>query len=326
MIRYILILLTIAFSFSVKAQDPEYTQFYVNTMYLNPALVGSNPCPSITSMYRNQWPSIGGQFISTAVSYDDYLEDLNSGIGIMIMSDKAGPTILSTFGASAAWSINQQITRDISARFALQGSFFQEYLDGSKFKFPDQIDPIQGFIYPTQDWTYGGPVTYGSVGAGGLISTEKFFFGYAASHLNTPNQSLIFGESYLPIKHTLHAGALIPIRASLDEVFDWSPNIIYRQQGDAKQINAGLNINTRPLIAGVWYRGIVFAEKYTDAFILTLGVKQKDFNFMYSYDITISAISPTSGGAHEVSLVYKLPCVKSKRNKVSAVPCTYYFN
>jgi len=326
MIKYIATFLTIILSFSVKAQDPEFTQFYVNTMYLNPALVGSNPCPSFTSMYRNQWPSIGGQFISTTLSYDDYLEDLNSGVGVMIMSDKAGPTILSTFGASAAWSINQQITRDISIRFALQGSIFQEYLDGSKFRFPDQIDPIEGFIYPTQDWTYGGPVTYGSVGTGGLISTEKFFFGYAASHLNTPNQSLIFGESYLPIKHTLHAGALIPIRASLDEVFDWSPNIIYRQQGDAKQINAGLNINTKPLIAGIWYRGIVFAERYADAFILTLGIKQKDFNFMYSYDLTISAISPSAGGAHEVSLVYKLPCTKKKRNKISSVPCTYYFN
>ena len=48
--------------------------------------------------------------------------------------------------------------------------------------------------------------------------------------------------------------------------------------------------------------------------------------FMYSYDLTISALTPSAGGANEVSLVYKLPCNKKKRNKISSVPCTYYFN
>lgn len=326
MIRFTLTLIAIILSFSVKAQDPEFTQFYVNTMYLNPALVGSNSCPSITSMYRNQWPSIGGQFISTSVSYDTPIEKTNGGLGVMVMNDNAGPSILSTFGASIAYSINQQISRKVSIRTAFQTSVYQEYLDGSKFRFNDQIDPVNGFILPTEDFIYGGPVTYMSIGVGGLISTEKFFFGYASSHLNTPNQSLIFGNSELPIKHTIHAGALLPIRASMNEVFDWSPNIIYRQQGDAKQINVGLNVNTKPFIAGVWYRSIAFAERYTDAFILSVGIKQDSFNFMYSYDLTISALTPSAGGANEVSLVYKLPCNKKKRNKISSVPCTYYFN
>ena len=325
MIRYLIVILSCLSLLKVKAQDPEFTQFYVNTMYLNPALVGSNACPSVTSMYRNQWPSTGSQFITTSLSYDDYVKELSGGVGVMIMSDKGGPTILSTNSVTFAYSNHQRITQNWSARFAIQGALYQEYLDGSKFRFNDQINPVYGFVYPTEDFIGGGPVFYGSVGVGGLISSDKYFMGYAASHLNTPNKSLIFGESQLPIKHTFHAGAVLPIIKSYKEVFDWSPNLIYKRQGDSQQINMGLNVNTKPLIFGVWYRGILFQERYNDAIIMSLGLKFSEFNFMYSYDLTISDLTPSTGGAHEISLIYKLPC-KNKKDRIKPVPCTYYFN
>ena len=41
----------------IFAQDPIFTQFYSNPVYLNPAFTGSNKCPRIVSNYRNQWPS-----------------------------------------------------------------------------------------------------------------------------------------------------------------------------------------------------------------------------------------------------------------------------
>ena len=310
----------------VKAQDPEFTQFYINTMYMNPAMVGSNPCPTLTSMYRNQWPTLGAQFVSTTVTYDDYMESLSGGIGVMFMSDKAGPSILSTNGISVAYSNHLSLTRNFSIRSALQISGYQEYLDGEKFRFNDQIDPLNGFVYPTQDWTYGGPVSYASLGAGTVIYSDKLYFGYAASHLNRPNKSLIFGQSELPIKHTVHFGAVLPIKKFGTEIFDWSPNIIYRKQLDAQQINMGVNVNTKTLTGGIWYRGISFANRFTDAIIASVGIKLEDFNFMYSYDFTISQINPYSGGASEVSLVYKLPCSRKKREKIRPVPCTWYFN
>jgi len=324
--RNLLLLLFIFIATSVKAQDPEFTQFYVNSMYLNPAMVGSYSCPVMTSQYRNQWPSLSGQYVTTSVSYDDYVPFLKGGVGLMLMSDKAGPTVLSTTGGSLAYSNHINLSRNFSIRSALQFSLFQEYLDGSKFRFGDQIDPINGFILPTQDWTYGGPVSYFSTGAGTVLFSDKFYIGYAANHLNTPDKSLIFGTSQLPMKHTVHVGAVIPVQASIYNTIEWSPNIIYRKQLDFQQINMGLNVNTTPLVVGVWYRGIAFANRYTDSFILSLGVKMTDFNFMYSYDLTISELTPASGGAHEVSLMYKLPCRKRGRDKIRAVPCAWTFN
>lgn len=324
--RNLLLILFVFFAYSAKAQDPEFTQFYVSSMYMNPAMVGSYSCPVVTSQYRNQWPSLSGQYVTTSISYDDYIPEISGGLGFMIMSDKAGPTVLSTTGASLAYSNHLDLSRNFSIRTAMQASAFQEYLDGSKFRFNDQIDPINGFVLPTQDWTYGGPVSYFSVGVGTVLFSDKFYVGYAANHLNTPNKSLIFGTSQLPIKHTAHLGFVVPVDVSIYNTIEWSPNIIYRKQLDFQQINVGVNVNTNPLIAGVWYRGIAFADRYTDAFIVSLGIKMSDFSFMYSYDLTISELTPASGGAHEVSLIYKLPCKKSNRDKIRPIPCAWYFN
>ena len=52
------ILLAISFTLEVKAQDPEFTQFYANPLYLNPAFAGSARCPRIVMNYRNQWPGM----------------------------------------------------------------------------------------------------------------------------------------------------------------------------------------------------------------------------------------------------------------------------
>ncbi|MFM7667320.1 MAG: type IX secretion system membrane protein PorP/SprF, partial [Bacteroidota bacterium] len=43
-----------------QAQDPTFTQFYANPVYLNPALAGSHGCPRLASNYRNEWPQLTG--------------------------------------------------------------------------------------------------------------------------------------------------------------------------------------------------------------------------------------------------------------------------
>ena len=53
-----------------KAQDPAFSQFYANPLYLNPAFAGSNECPRANLNYRDQWPGIGRTYITTSASFD----------------------------------------------------------------------------------------------------------------------------------------------------------------------------------------------------------------------------------------------------------------
>ena len=66
-------ILTLLFSLvatsEAKAQDPAFTQFYANPIYLNPAFAGSHGCPRVNMNHRNQWPSISGAFVTNKKAF-----------------------------------------------------------------------------------------------------------------------------------------------------------------------------------------------------------------------------------------------------------------
>ncbi len=51
-ISLFIIFVSVSFAFP---QDPGFSQFYANKLYLNPAFAGDNKCPRIDLNYRNQW-------------------------------------------------------------------------------------------------------------------------------------------------------------------------------------------------------------------------------------------------------------------------------
>ena len=97
----------------ITAQDPEFSQFYANPLYLNPAFAGTARCPRVSLNYRNQWPGISGTFITTSASYDQHVESLNGGLGLIVTNDQAANTLRST-RVSAIYSYQIKINRKFS--------------------------------------------------------------------------------------------------------------------------------------------------------------------------------------------------------------------
>jgi len=303
------------------AQDPEFTQFYANPLYLNPAFAGSLKCPRFVMNYRNQWPSLTGNFVTTSASYDQNVQTIQGGLGLLVMNDRAAQGTLNTTTVSGMYSYAQNISRKFTIRAALQASYLQKSLDWSRLTFGDQIDPRKGFIYNTNDVQRGGTVKAIDFSAGLVGYSDRFYGGVAVHHLNEPNESLILGTSRLPMKYTVHAGALIPIeKKSRDNDARLSPNILYRRQGEFQQLNLGLYVQKGPLVAGVWFRGLLFGQTYRDAFIATLGIQTDVVRVGYSYDVTISELTPSTGGSHEVSLGINFEC-RAKKKRMRAISC-----
>ena len=285
-----------------RAQDAEFTQYYANPLYLNPAFAGTARCPRMVMSYRNQWPAMSGSFVTTAASYDQHVESLQGGLGLIVMNDQAGRGTLVTTTVSGIYSYQQAITRKFSVKAALQVTYLQKALDWSNLTFGDMIDPRRGFIYETQDIPRGGTVQAADFSGGLLGFSDKFYGGLAVHHLNEPNESLVLGTSRLPMKYTAHGGAVLPLQKSAKGVeATISPNFLYRRQGEFQQLNLGVYVSKGPLVGGIWYRGILFTD-YRDAFIATLGVQTDLVKFGYSYDLTVSELTPATGGAHEVSM------------------------
>ena len=81
---------------TATAQDPQFTQFYANPLYLNPAFAGTARCPRVVMNYRNQWPALTGTFVTTSASYDQHVDGLTGGLGLLVTHDQAGKGTLNT--------------------------------------------------------------------------------------------------------------------------------------------------------------------------------------------------------------------------------------
>lgn len=299
----------------LKAQDPQFSQFYSNPLYLNPAFAGTNHCPRAVLNYRNQWPALSGTFVTYSASYDQHVKGISGGLGLLVTNDQAGKGTLSTTTVSGIYSYTQKISRKFSMKAGVQATYFQKSLDWNKLTFGDMIDPRRGFIFQTNDIPRGGNVSNVDFSAGLLGYSDIFFVGFAAHHLSQPNESLIVGESRLPIKFTGHAGAAIPMKKGRyqDNATKIGPQILYQQQADFRQLNIGLFVDRGPIVAGVWYRN-------QDSFIILFGVKTEHFRFGYSYDVTTSKLTTESAGSHEISAQFLFKC-KPKSRRFKVIPC-----
>ncbi len=93
------VLLSIMYCKLGWAQDPHFTQFYANPLYLNPSLAGSEKSNRLLMQYRNQWPSIPGNYEMYFVSSDRHFNALRGGLGILFLLDDAGNEMLYATGA-----------------------------------------------------------------------------------------------------------------------------------------------------------------------------------------------------------------------------------
>ena len=314
-----------------KAQDPEFSQFYANPLYLNPALAGANICPHIVMNYRNQWPGLSKSYITYNASYDQYIDKIFGGVGVIVNVDNAGSGILKTTQASLMYAYHLQAGESFYVNLAIQGTFYQKSLDWDKLQFGDQIDPQRGFVLPTSETPpENTSVMFPDFAAGMVFGWKGILHGgVAVHHLTEPNMAFYSqNENKLPMKITGHLGMNINLeRGGMggfsedeDPKFYLAPNILYQQQGEFHQLNAGLYVIRLPIIIGGWFR---HNFENADAVIALVGISYKGLKIGYSYDITLSQLKSNTGGAHEVSLAWQFPCIE-KRRKIRAIKCPQF--
>jgi type IX secretion system PorP/SprF family membrane protein len=321
----ILLLLALPFTrVESFAQDPEFSQFYANPLYLNPALAGVTVCPKANASYRNQWPGIGKAFVTYSGSYDQYVNFLHGGLGVLLMADRAGGGNLNTTAISLMYAYKFNFSTHLQASGALKVGYYQRRLAWENLRFEDMIDPVGGFILPTAEkqpdnLSVGVP----DFSAGVFLAYDDLLYGgIAVDHLTQPKIGFyVDNETKLYMKYTVHAGSVINLSkngSTTDErEFSISPNILYQQQFKFHQLNLGLYLTIDPFIGGVWFR---YDFENADAIIPMLGIHYKSLRVGYSYDLTISQLKASSGGAHEISASWQFNCLE-KRRHIRAIKC-----
>jgi type IX secretion system PorP/SprF family membrane protein len=315
----------------LQAQDPQFSQFYANPLYLNPAFAGGDLAPRITFNYRNQWPGIPGNFVTTSVGVDHYFSGVNSGVGLYVMNDVQGNGSIKQTDVAAQYAYHLKINDNLAVRMGIQAGFGNRRIDLSGLTFGDQYTNRGLSGNPTNDpiATNGQPsVTFADFGTGLLVYSDRFWVGGSVQHINRPQLSYfrVLASDRLPMKGSFHAGYKLPLGGytglgdEMDKEISITPAVNYRFQGQYSQLDLGVYFTYAPLVVGAWYRGLpiksyVPNELNQDAIIALVGYRHEKFSLGYSYDFTVSSLGTASGGAHEISLAYTFDYFREKKQR-----------
>ena len=313
-----------AWMFSANAQDAQYSQFYANPLYLNPAFAGTANNTRVTLNHRLQFPSLPQAFSTYSVSIDYSAVKYNSGFGFILHTESEGTVDLQSNSGSFIYSYHLVLSKSLVIQPAMKFGHVIRSFDQSKLVLGDQLDFGGGIVSQDPGLRSLKLQNYWDIGTGVLIYTNKYFFGLGVDHLNRPNRSLLEGQDNLPIKYSFHFGGRFRLAKIVGTGIipaSVAPAILYRRQGNFEQLDVGASIHMQPLVLGAYFRGIPFLPDgfggiSQDAVIIQAGIEYGGFEFGYSFDIQLSKLDIVSGGgAHEFALHYNFHLPWRHRHK-----------
>jgi type IX secretion system PorP/SprF family membrane protein len=332
--------LTISFvilAASLKAQDPNFSQFFASPLTLNPAMTGKfNGVTRVAVNYRNQWPTINNAFRTGTASVDlgilpNRIPEFDQfGVGVMGMYDQNASGIMKNSYISGSLAYHKGL--DENGYHTLGAGFSTTYasrrLDISKLDFEDELTSL-GFTGVTNEFfaNYGGTgflnFSYTDVNAGFLYSGatsdyNNFYLGMSLYHINRPKVSFQGANFLLNPRFTVHGGGYFPVADGTTMFVSGSHQ---RQAGATETIfggAVGLTVNDNfdnatEVYLGSWVR-------WNDAIIPYIGLETGNFRFGVTYDVNTSRLAAASRrqGGMEASLIY---IVKHKDPNRKGIPC-----
>lgn len=337
---FLLIVGLLGAALQVNAQDPQFSQFYAAPIYHNPAFAGGAYAPRLIVNYRNQWPSLNANFVTSAVSVDHYFDRINSGVAVLLLSDSQGNGLVKNTEIAAQYSYQVQLNDENFLRLGVQGAYSSRGLDVYGLTFGDQYNN-SGYILgsnsadPMAILSNYRPVQIPDFAAGALFYNPKLWVGFSSHHLTAPQLDFLITtpvnavgspvtlarNGRLPRKYMLTGGVNIPLGnpnglgSNMGREITATPTFLLKRQGNFTQLDLGAYLTYSPLTLGLWYRGIPVSQYglNQDALVGLVGFRLDNISFGYSYDLTVSSLGFSTGGSHEISLAYHFNPIETSR-------------
>lgn len=315
----VLILVLICSVLSVKAQDPNFSQFFASPLTLNPALTGKfSGIVRVAGNYRNQWPSINNAYTTYTASVDAGIlkgkipEFDQFGVGVLGFSDKSGNGVLQNNAIAVSTSYHKSLDENGYSQLGLgfQGTYVSKSLDITRVKFLDQLrsDGFTGLTQEVFDQQQLN-ISYFDLNVGLLYNgstdgVNNYYVGASMYHVTRPKESFNGGEYILDPRLTIQAGGKLPMAeynaVHLSAIHSRQANAVNTVIGGAYMMNVNADpYNPTNLYFGSWFR-------LGDAVIPYIGLEFGDFHIGATYDVNMSALKPGSNmrGGAEFSLIY----------------------
>ena len=275
--RCIPLVVLLILSVRLAAQDPFFSQFYANRVYLNPAYAGLEGGTQLTLNHRNQWFNLSSaSSLQLKGGYRTYnatleqrlpcltgVERVTFGAAGSFFQDETGVAPMKTSGGALAGSfeyalidpdmnIPSGLTR-LDVRMGVQTSMMQSSIIGGDFIYSYQLDPLLGQIGGSHVVNMradqylnvnAGAMVRGSI-KHGLHDYTIFTVGASVSNVNQPAISFYEDneEITLPRRTTVHMGMTRRL-SSMKGTKHYSPLYLAPQFRWDSQMRGKLNLYT----------------------------------------------------------------------------------
>ncbi|MFQ3577006.1 MAG: PorP/SprF family type IX secretion system membrane protein, partial [Cytophagales bacterium] len=300
------------------AQDPHFSQFFFNKLYLNPAYAGADNGMRFHSNFREQWPSLPSRIRTFSAGYDAGIPMWGAGAGFLASHHVEGQGFLAQTRMTALFSkvvgIKDTDNEKLFLYFGLSAGMIRQSVDWDRLTFGDQLDPVLGVVRPTSNVPPATSKIQPDFGSGVMIRYKwmNYFnsIGFAIDHINMPDVSLYETGQRMPVKYTIHYQGSFQLMKANDDLYTFvHPAAIFQNQGAFRNLNFGGYLAHGQFFGGLWYRSqrFNFSEKRLDATIINIGFKDRMatdwfYTVGYSYDATLSPLRSRTGGTHEIAL------------------------
>jgi type IX secretion system PorP/SprF family membrane protein len=294
----LLILIQTTILSQVKSQDPSFSQFFLNSINLNPAYAGSANVQRVFLQYRNDWPEFSNAFVTFQGSYDQFFKSFNSGIGFNILRDNQAGGILTSTNVDFIYAYRFKINSDFHMQAGLQTTF--QFIASNFGNFNTNPDNLASLQSTQPDF---------SIGFLGMARNSQI--GLSVHHLNSGYLSFDYSNFVKsPLKISLFYSRNIKIRTTStakENGFILTPSILVQRQDQSLMVNYGAGATYNMMFFGVWLRNN-FPFQVT-SIIFSTGITFNNIRLGYSYDysmLSLNNLTPITG-AHEISLIYIIP-------------------
>ncbi len=310
---FLLLMITALSVFKVCAQvDPHFSQYYVYPSWLNPALTGAfDGDYRVSGIYRNQWNSIGSPFSTPGASVE-VTTNKNVNFGGSILNQTAGDggySYLTGYASAAYTGVRFGLNGNQRIVFALQTGVINRRFNPSKFRLGDEWNPVTGYHANTStDLPTKNKSMVFDAGAGALYydanpnQKANVYVGFSASHLNQPEDAFAGGttKEKLPMRFTAHAG----VKININDMWSFTPNILYLKQGTASEKMAGGYAQVKALPSTDFLFGANY--RFDDAISPYVGFNHNNMVIGASYDINTSDLGKMVRGtsSFEISISF----------------------
>lgn len=269
-------------------QLPQYTQYMLNEMAINPAVSGKDDYADVRSNNRYQWVGVTDAPRTYMLTLHGPIKAKNMGIGMNLYTDIVGPTRRT--GLNFSYAYHMKVKDDMFLSMGLSAGVLQWGIDGSKLILRDDGDQNLLSTYQT---------TYVPDFGAGLYfhKKDRFYFGLSLPQIYQAPIKLYegAGKNSKIVNHFNLNGAY---KFDLGDDFKIEPSFLVKYEiPTPPKIDVGMRVIYQEQI---WLGG---AYRHNDAFTALIGYFYKNYLMIgYSFDFTTTNIKKYSTGTHEIML------------------------